>query len=307
MIRQACFAVLLVACQASWATVSWAGPVDDARLDYIDGNYEKAIQVLLPAALAGDANAQNIVGDAFDRGNGVDRDHAKALEWWTKSADQGFSKAQYNLGRMLSTGREGVPPDYPLAEGYLQKAADQGNGDAFNELGLMFAYGRGRAPDAARAVELYSEGAALGSRISISNLGAAYATGAGVDQDFSKAYDLLSQAAALSDPQAVHNLGVLYRDGLHVQANETVAFLLFTESQRLGYPKAGHQLADMMMTEAGPRYDPVSALGYCLWSELVSSDLEQSELFLDCTEIAAGMTDADRQSAEDFARALADL
>ena len=37
-----------------------AGPVDDARLLYLDGDYDAAMEVLLPAAEAGDANAQNM-------------------------------------------------------------------------------------------------------------------------------------------------------------------------------------------------------------------------------------------------------
>lgn len=283
-----------------------AGPVDDARLAYIDGDFEAALEVLLPAALAGDPNAQNIVGDAFDGGNGVERDHEKAREWWTKAADLGFSKAQYNLGRMLSAGRDGLSPDYELAQDYLTKAAAQGNGDALNELGLMHALGRGQTVDLPKAVEFYRRGAELGSRVSLSNLGAAYATGEGVEQDFAKSFQYTSEAAEMSDPQAVHNLGVLYRDGLHVQQNATVAFLLFQEATQLGYPKAAHQLADMMLIAESPRYDPVYALGLCLWAETAGTAAQRQDLFLQCEDVASSMTDAERDAGRALATALAE-
>ena len=48
----------------------FADPVDDARQLYLDGEYEAAMEVLLPAAESGDANAQNVVADAYDKGNG---------------------------------------------------------------------------------------------------------------------------------------------------------------------------------------------------------------------------------------------
>ena len=89
--------VLISAAFAFSVTSAVAGPVDDARLLYLAGDYEVALEILIPAAEAGDANAQNIVEDAFDSGNGVEVDYAAAREWWKKSADQGFSKARATI------------------------------------------------------------------------------------------------------------------------------------------------------------------------------------------------------------------
>ncbi len=277
------------------AAPALAGPVDDARLEYIAGNYEAALEVLIPAAEAGDANAQNIVGDAFDTGSGVDLDHLIARDWWAKSADQGFSKALYNLGKMLAEGREGLTPEYAEAEQRLTAAAEMANGDAFNELGIMQALGRGGPIDHAKALEFYMKGHELGSRASTSNLGAVYAQGQGVEVDYAKAFEFSLIAAERGDGQANHNLGVMYRDGLHVAENAWVAFLMFREAQKVGYSKAGMQMADLMLVENSPRYDPVTALGYCQWSEIVASPLEQVDLFLDCAAVAADLT-ADQQA-----------
>lgn len=283
---------------------AFAGPVDDARLEYIAGNYEAALEVLIPAAEAGDANAQNIVGDAFDSGSGVEVDYAMARAWWTKSADQGFSKAQYNLGKMLSEGRHGLEPDYAEAEQRLTAAAEKANGDAYNELGIMQALGRGGPVDHAKAVEFYMKGHELGSTISASNLGAAYATGQGVEVDYAKAFDFSTIAAERGDGQANHNLGVMYRDGLHVTVNEWVAFLMFREAQTEGYPKAGMQMADMMLVESSPRYDPVTALAYCQWSEIVANAAQQSDLFMDCAALAADLSEDQQAVANSITEEL---
>ncbi|MEM7056792.1 MAG: tetratricopeptide repeat protein [Pseudomonadota bacterium] len=279
------------------ASSALAGPIDDARLDYIAGNYQAALEVLIPAAEAGDANAQNIVGDAYDVGNGVDIDYNLARDWWTKSADQGFSKALYNLGKMLSEGRDGLEPDYEEAKRRLTESARKANGDAFNELGLMHALGRGGPVDHAKSIEFYMKGHELGSTIATSNLGAVYAAGQGVEVDYAKAFELSTIAAERGDGQANHNLGVMYRDGLHVSASPWVAFLMFREAQAQGYPKAGMQMADMMLVESSPRHDPVTALGYCQWSEIVASPAQQADLFMDCAALAAELTDAQQAVA----------
>ena len=281
--------------------IAHAGPIDDARLAYIDGDYEEALAVLVPAAEAGDANAQNIVGDAYDSGSGVDVDHAKARAWWEKSAAQGFQKAQFNLGKLLSEGRQGIEPDYVIAEQMLQAAADQDNADAYNELALMHAFGRGRPVDLTKAAEFYELGHQKGSVISTSNLGAAYAKGEGVEQDYAKAFTFMQEAATKNDEQSLHNLGVLYRDGLHVTEDAMAAFLFFREARDQGYPKAGHQLADMMMVEGSAWHDPVSAYANCLWGDINASELQKEDLFLTCSELAEGLSEEEREDAQTWA------
>jgi TPR repeat protein len=51
----------------------------------------------------------------FSQGRGVPQDYAEAVRWYRKAADQGYAKAQYNLGNMYWYGR-GVPQDSAQAE-----------------------------------------------------------------------------------------------------------------------------------------------------------------------------------------------
>lgn len=278
-----------------------AGPIDDARLDYLDGNYEVVETVLLPAAEAGDPNAQNIVGDAYDSGKGVEPDPLKAREWWSRAAEQGFSKAQYNLGRLLSQGAEGIEPDYTEAERWLTAAMDQENGDAFNEMGRMWAEGRGREADPAKALEFYRKGAELGSRAAIANLGAAYAVGAGVDVDYARAFEHLSRAAAMGDPQALHNMGVLYENGYHVSTDKLAAVFYYSAALDAGYGGAAEALAPLLAEEGMFYSDPITALGLCLW---VSGQAEANPIAPPCADYVDGMSEDDILIARSMAEEL---
>jgi TPR repeat protein len=63
------------------------------------------------------------VGDLGER---VNQDYTKAVEWYLKSAEQGDSVAQCNLGDCYYNG-EGVNQDYTKAVEWYFKSAEQGN------------------------------------------------------------------------------------------------------------------------------------------------------------------------------------
>jgi len=71
----------------------------------------------------------------YSQGKGVPRDYPEAVRWYRKAADQGYAKAQYDLGNMYSQGK-GVPQDYAEAARWYRKAADQGDTRAQRILGL---------------------------------------------------------------------------------------------------------------------------------------------------------------------------
>ena len=58
-------------------------------------------------------------------GMGVEKDSAKAVEWYRKAAEQGLDSAQYHLGRCYEGGH-GVTKDLTKAAEWYQKAADKG-------------------------------------------------------------------------------------------------------------------------------------------------------------------------------------
>ena len=54
-----------------------------------EGRYRTAYKVFLPPAQAGDASAQNSLGELYDKGQGMPQDQAEAVEWYRKAAEQG--------------------------------------------------------------------------------------------------------------------------------------------------------------------------------------------------------------------------
>jgi hypothetical protein len=47
---------------------------------------------------------------AYESGHGLEQDHADAMKWYRRAADQGYAVAQFNLGLMYENGR-GVQQD----------------------------------------------------------------------------------------------------------------------------------------------------------------------------------------------------
>src|SRR5918911_1031109 len=68
-------------------------------------DYATAVKEWLPLAEAGDAPSQFNLGLMYLDGTGVPQNDEKAVEWFRRSADQGYAKAQGNLGALYATGR----------------------------------------------------------------------------------------------------------------------------------------------------------------------------------------------------------
>ncbi|OHD10160.1 SPOR domain-containing protein [Sphingopyxis sp. RIFCSPHIGHO2_12_FULL_65_19] len=67
------------------------------------GNYQAAVAEWRPLALAGDADAQFNLGQAYKLGRGVPADLAQAETWYRRAAKQGHLQAEDNLGLVLFT------------------------------------------------------------------------------------------------------------------------------------------------------------------------------------------------------------
>lgn len=71
---------------------------------------KSALRIWMTAAEAGEAEAQNNVGEIYERGLGTEPNFEAALIWYQKAADQGFAPALFNLGTLYEQGK-GVPAD----------------------------------------------------------------------------------------------------------------------------------------------------------------------------------------------------
>jgi hypothetical protein len=88
---------------------------------YDRADYKSALRVWLDAAQAGDSDAQNNVGEIYERGLGDTPNYAAAVIWYQKAADQGYARAQFNLGTLYEQGF-GVEQDKLKALDLYRKA-----------------------------------------------------------------------------------------------------------------------------------------------------------------------------------------
>ncbi len=95
-------------------------------------NLLTSVMTLALATVAATAHADVKMGvDAWSRG-----DYPGAIKEWRGLAIAGDADAQFNMGQAYKLGR-GVPVDFKLAEGWYRKAAEQGHFQAEDNLGLI--------------------------------------------------------------------------------------------------------------------------------------------------------------------------
>ena len=82
----------------------------------------------------------------YANGEGVLEDAQQAVTWYRLAAEQGYAKAQYNLGLMYYQGH-GVPQDYKTAVKWYTKAAEQGHTAAQFNLAFIYYQGQGVSQD----------------------------------------------------------------------------------------------------------------------------------------------------------------
>jgi hypothetical protein len=147
------------------------------------------------AAEQGYAKAQSELGTMYEEGNGVTQDFDEAVSWYRKAADQGYAPAQINLGMAYSKGL-GVQQDHTEATLWFRKAAQQGNPDAQNLLGHAYEIGEGVKQDLAQAALWYRKAADQGHAPAQRSLAKVYEVGHGIPQNYAEAYFWLNLAAS---------------------------------------------------------------------------------------------------------------
>ena len=113
--------------------------------------HARAVHWLNQAAVAGDAQAQFMLGKAYHEGQmGLEQDYAKAWSLFLAAANTN-DQASFMLSRMAKFG-QGVPNDMAESVRWLQISSAQGNGQAMYLLSRAYADGDGvdKSPQLAR-------------------------------------------------------------------------------------------------------------------------------------------------------------
>lgn len=272
--RWACIAFLfLVGCQADPQAVGQAIDVtgdtstassavlarsanEEGHVAMVEGDYEKALDLLMPLAIEGDPEAQNAVGVLYMEGWGVDRDYREAMSWLRKSAEQGDAIAYFNLGKMYENGW-GVTQDCLEAMTWYREPAERGDPVAQVNLGGLFSVGtQCVAQDDQKAMTWFRRAADQGDPLGQTSLGAIYATGAGVKQDYAVAMTWYRKAAAQSHAHAQYNLGHMYEHGEGVPPDNAAAMEWYAKAAEQGHPNALARLKALVELANNPSRVP---------------------------------------------------
>jgi TPR repeat protein len=107
-----------------------ASDVSDAINAMRAGNFAEAYCVLKPYAESGDAEAQYNIGWMYLNGYGLMMNDSKALEWWKRASDQGYTDASFSIAMLYSLGEGKVKKDMDKAIEYYLMAVEDGHEDA---------------------------------------------------------------------------------------------------------------------------------------------------------------------------------
>ena len=136
----------------------------------LNGNYKRAVPLLKKAAEEGDAEAQNLLGECYQKGNGVDVDYNMAVSYYRMAANQGNADAQSNMAVCYSRGIGGLKKNMGQALKYFNNAANQGHAMAQYNMGEFYRTGGVVSIDIETAMMWYRRAAAQGNEFAVEKL-----------------------------------------------------------------------------------------------------------------------------------------
>lgn len=212
----------------------------------------------LPAARAGDAGAQYIVGMAHLLGDGTRQNIPEAVRWLKQSAAKGLPQAMVALAQLYDVG-EGVALDTKQATQWRQRAAQAGDVTARGQLaddgklGGQRDFRRAsvlmdlRRPNAAIPYALKAGNA--GSANAALLLGRAYHFGTGVAVNQTEAFRWLQKSAARGLADGERHLAWMYEFGEGVQKDRAKALYHYDRAAAKGNKIARQAAANLRSWE----------------------------------------------------------
>lgn len=175
-------------------------------------------------ALAGNPEAQVVLGQMLLDGTAVPRDPARAFGWFLASARAGHPMGQNMLGRVLENGW-GIASDITSACVWYRRAAEAGLDWGMYNYATQLVLGGGMPVDRKQAFAWFVRAVALGHAKSANILGGFYEDGWEVVPDREQARSLYGRASEGSDFRGHFNLArLLVEDG---RIDEAVPLLVW--------------------------------------------------------------------------------
>ncbi len=225
----------------------------------LEKDHAKAVEWYQKAAAAGDAIAMGNLGGMYKNGVWVAKSYKKALEWYRKAAEAGNSNAMNALGGMYEEGL-GVAVDYDQALVWYRKALAKKNAGAVKNIGLMYQHGLGLPQSYEMALKWYRKAAEMGSRWGMHNSGYMYHMGRGVEKDYQKALEWYLKAADNDLARSMFNIAGMYKTGQGVERNQVQAAEWYRKAAENGHVESTFRIGQRYRDGDGLPQDDVEAV-----------------------------------------------
>ena len=239
----------------------------------VEKNVPKAISYYLKAAAKNDLSALETLAGRYETGDGVEKNPAKAAEYYRICADRGvqhwpgapWDDVEAKLAKMYAGGR-GIPKNLAKAIYYLEKSEMAKEKSIFGDIYRQQAEAES---DPAKAAEFYAKAAKVysdairddkeGDAVSCYQLGRLYAAGKGVIADAAKSAQLIQEAAKLGYLPA--KFAAEHPSAKSVAINpDQAAVDMIRAAAEAGNPQAQYELGTILLSGTGAEKNREAAL-----------------------------------------------
>ncbi len=196
----------------------------------------------LALARAGDNAAKLVVGESYEKGQGVKLNLLEAAKWYRQAALAGSLDAQYRLALIIEKGATGVKPDKSAATKLLSAAANKGHAPSQLSYGQRLHRGDGLAVDEKAAASWLRKAAEQGLPVAQTDYGSMLLNGWGVERNLEEAFIWFGRAANQGDLWAMNNLGGMYELGYGTVKDPTKAVEFYQRAATKGHDAARKNL-----------------------------------------------------------------
>jgi TPR repeat protein len=244
---------------------------------------DRTIEELQAAADAGDAQSQFLIGKAYWRGDGIEKNQVKAVEYYARAAELKHGDALAGLGAAYTLGHGVEKKDEVLAADYFRKSAEVGSAVGQVNWGIVLITGRCVERNTAEGLAWVTKAAEKDLVKAQSYLAGLYATGDdGVTRDYALAVKWVRKAVEKDDPASLNLYGVMLRDGLGVERDGAASVQYFQKAADSGVLKAYMNLGLAYFRGHGVETDRTMGMSWWYAGEALGDGL--------CRETATRLT-----------------
>lgn len=231
-------------------------------------DYATDLHALYELVKDGVPSAQYRLAERYRIGLLVERDYTRAIEFYNRSAQQGFALSQFRLAEIFERGKI-VKKDLTKAIEFYRKAAEQGHSGAQSALAHSYHIGNGVPIDMAEAIFWYHKAAEQGDALAQLTLGDQYRAGANVPKDLVQSVLWYLRAAEQGNMFAQYELGNAYRYGQGIDKDILQANEWYQLAAKTGNSSAERPLAEIQAEVAS--FVPSKSV-------LLSAEIDQTEV-----------------------------